>query len=322
MKVSAMAGRLLYGATLILAAHSIVVMGETCQPAPQTGSKENVEDVEKAAVCWLQANEFSRALPFLNTALEELKGSRDAAYAYYLRAKVYTGEDDIQKATADLEKAVKLEPDLAAAWSDLGVARQALLDNKGALAAFERAVEQDANDSVAQYRLGEEYLREGKPHLAVIHLEQARKLDPEDQSTLNSLQMALRQDGRDARADEVAKQLKELLHQRDLQYQRALQAVALNNEGARLQKSGDLRGAVEKYRAALQADPGQVRIRVNLAIALLRTGDWSDGLSELKRAIQANSDDVRLRAVWSDAVAQAPPGTLVDGVPARSVSVP
>ncbi|MGH9665173.1 MAG: tetratricopeptide repeat protein [Bryobacteraceae bacterium] len=139
----------------------------------------------------------------LDRAIQAFGHTADAAYPHYLRAKTYTEENRIDKAAEQLQEAVTLRPDFAEAWSDLGQARKVLLDGPGALAAFSRAVQLNPRDDIAQYRLGAEYLDEGKPHDAVEHLELACSLKPRNQSTLNSLQRALREDGRKCRGKEI-----------------------------------------------------------------------------------------------------------------------
>jgi protein O-GlcNAc transferase len=184
------------------------------------------------------------------------------------------------------QQAVSLRPDFAEAWSDLGQARKAMLDDAGALAAFERAVELSPDDSVAQYRLGAEYLRKAMFPEAIQHLREALRLNPENQSTLYCLQQALREDGQLEQAGQVKQKLAELLRKRDKASENALTAVQLNNQGASLEKAGNLRGALEKYRAALDLYPEHVGIRVNVAAALLRLGQRSQGISELREALR------------------------------------
>jgi predicted Zn-dependent protease len=84
----------------------------------------------------------------------------------------------------------------------------------------------------------------------------------------------------------------------------------MNNEGAELQKDGNLAGALEKYRAALALNPASVPIRVNFAIALLRLGQWTDGLNELHDALLRDISNPKIRAALKDAIAQAPPATV------------
>jgi tetratricopeptide (TPR) repeat protein len=202
--------------------------------------------------------------------------------------------------------AVSLRPDFAEAWSDLGQARKVLLDDAGALTAFERAVALSPDDAVAQTRLGSEYLHQTRPHDAVSHLQQAVKLNPENQSALYELQIALRADGQVEQARQARQQLAELLRRRDRASENALRAVQLNNEGAALEKAGNLRGAVEKYRAALDINPEHVGIRTNFAVALLRLGQWAEGIAELREALRRDPDNASLNAALRDALAKAP----------------
>src|SRR6185312_11871113 len=139
--------------------------------------------------------------------------------------------------------------DFAEAWSDLGEARKTELDDAGALADFKRSVDLSPGDAVAQTRLGSEYLNQGQPHAAVPHLEEAARLSPKDQSALYNLQLALREDGHAEQAEAIKQKLAKMLRAKDRAAQNALAAIQLNNQGAALEKAGDLRGALEKYRA-------------------------------------------------------------------------
>jgi tetratricopeptide (TPR) repeat protein len=258
----------------------------------------------------LAAGEFVAAGIHLDRAIHLFGPVDDAADAHYLRAKVYTAQGSVQQAGAHLEQAVSLRPKFAEAWSDLGQARRTLLDDAGALAAFEQAVNSNPQDAVAQYRLGAEYLRQSKPHLAVEHLQQAYQLNATDQSTLNALQIALRQDGNPEEANRVKQKLAELLREKARVNQNHLTAIRLNNEGAGLEKSGDLKGALAKYREAWHFYPEHVGIRVNYAIALLRLGQWTEGLNELHEALLLDPNNAQIKASLRDALAQAPPNTI------------
>ena len=258
----------------------------------------------------LQMNNPEAAALNLDRAIELFRKNAGAGFAWYLRAKIYTMHSESEKALRALNQAVVLRPDLAEAWSDLGIARKAALDDSGALAAFKRAVELKPDDAVAQYRLGSEYLREDKPHLAVEHLDLAYRGNSTDQSTLNSLQTALRRDGKPAEADRIRQELTSLLREKDQASQNAVTAVKINNEGASLQKSGDLQAALEKYSQALKLYPEHVGIRVNYAVALLRLGHWTQGLEELHEALRRDPGNSQIKAALDDALAQAPPGSV------------
>lgn len=254
----------------------------------------------------LEAGEPESAATHLDRAIELLGPKPDAAYPHYLRAKVWSQQSDVPKAAAHLQEAVRLRPDFAEAWSDLGDARKTLSDDAGALAAFERAVALAPDDAVAQTRLGSQYLEAGKAHLAVDHLQEAARLDPTNQSTLYSLQRALREDGREEQASAVKQKLAELLRNKDKEDQDLVAGIELNNQGASLEKAGDLPGALQKYRAALDRLPGHAGIRVNYAIALLRLGQWERGLAELREAVRREPQNAVFKAALDDALAQAP----------------
>jgi protein O-GlcNAc transferase len=262
------------------------------------------------------AGEFRAAAEHLDRAIEILGNSPDSAYPRYLRAKVYTDRNEVEKAAAALNEAVSLRPDFAEAWSDLGQARKAIFDDAGALAAFERAVALSPDDAVAQTRLGSEYLHLAKAHEAVPHLRQAVRLNPENQTALYGLQSALREDGHLEEAREAKQRLAELL-QRKHSNQNALQAVQLNNEGAALEKAGDLPAALEKYRAALSLDPDHIGIRTNFGIALLRLGEWNQGIAELQDAVRRDPENTVLKSALRDAISKTPPGTKVPEPPKK-----
>lgn len=254
--------------------------------------------------------DLDSAAKHLDRAIPLLGQPEDAANACYLRARIDSAQNQPRAAATLLETAVRIRPDFAQAWSDLGLTRKQLLDDAGALTAFEHAVSANPKDAVAQYRLGAEYLHQGKARLAADRLRQAYALDPSDQSTLNALQMALRQSGDIEGANHVRQQLAELLRDRDRINQNKLRAVQLNNEGAALEKSGDLRGALAKYRDAAELDPDHVGIRTNYGVALLRLGKWEEGLSELYQALQLDPKNEKLRTTLKDALSQAPKTAL------------
>jgi tetratricopeptide (TPR) repeat protein len=258
------------------------------------------------SVALLEAGEPKLAVAHLDRAILLLAKKPDAAYPKYLRAKIYTENGEVEKAAASLNAAVTLRPDFAEAWSDLGVARKALLDDAGALAAFQKSVAADPENAVAQSRLGLEYLRQGQAHQAVLSLQAAYRLNPTDQSTLNSLQLALRQDGQLEEAKRIKEKLAEVLRNIDRESQSAFAALRLNNEASVLEKAGDLAGAREKYRQALVRDPTHIGIRVNFAVVSLRMGHWAEGLSELREALRREPANAQIKAALADALEQAP----------------
>ena len=87
----------------------------------------------------LQNAQPDAAAGHLDRAIKIFGNTPDAAHPHYLRAKIYTERNEIEKAAAELQQAVALRPDFAEAWSDLGEARKNLLDDDGAFAAYQRS---------------------------------------------------------------------------------------------------------------------------------------------------------------------------------------
>ena len=224
-----------------------------------------------------QAGELGPAGEHLDRAIELQGNTRAAAYAHYLRAKVWAGQDQNEKSIAEFQKAVQLRPDYSEAWSDLGGMRRLALDQAGAVRALERAVALTPNNALAQYRLGQLYLQEGKALKAVAHLKQALSLAPDDRATLYNLMIALRKTGHLEEAKPIEARMAELQHQSSRASEVGLAATGLNSEGVQLEKSGDIRAALAKYRAALDLDPTGFGFRLNYALALCRLGRWQDG---------------------------------------------
>ena len=243
------------------------------------------------ALILAQAGELGPAGEHLDRAIELQGNTRAAAYAHYLRAKVWGGQNQNEKSIAEFRRAVELRPDYAEAWSDLGGMRRLTLDRVGAVQALERAVALKPDDALAQYRLGQLYLQEGRTLKAVAHLKQALALVPDDRATLYNLMLALRKTGRFEEAKPIEARMSELQHQSDRASQVGLASSRLNSEGVDLEKSGDIRAALAKYRAALDLDPTGFGFRLNYALALCRLGRWQDGEVELREVLRVDPDN-------------------------------
>jgi tetratricopeptide (TPR) repeat protein len=80
-------------------------------------------------------------------------------------------------------------------------------------------------------------------------------------------------------------------HQNDRASEVGFAASGLNNEGIQLEKLGDIRSALAKYRAALDLDPTGYGFRLNYALAVCRLGRWQDGILELREVLQVDPDN-------------------------------
>jgi hypothetical protein len=92
-------------------------------------------------------------------------------------------------------------------------------------------------------------------------------------------------------AKPVETRIAELKRQSDRASEVGLAATGLNCEGAQLEKSGGIRAAPTKYRAALDLDPAGFGFGLNAAIALCRLGRWQHGVVELREGLRLDPDN-------------------------------
>ena len=252
-----------------------------------------------------EEGELISAGDHLEQAIKLQGDVRAAAYTHYLRAKIWGAQNQIDKSIDELEKSIQLRQEYAEAWSDLGGMRRLSLDSSGAVQALEKAVALNPHDSTAQYRLGQLYLQGGETVKALDHLKIALLGDPSDVATLYSLDRALRKAGKLEEAKPIEKQLAGQRAKSDRASTVALAASRLNDQGIALEKSGDVRAALAKYRAALDLDPTGTGFQLNYGLALCRLGRWDDGIAELREVLRLDPDNQQAAKALYIAIDQA-----------------
>ena len=238
-----------------------------------------------------QAGELISAGNHLDQAIKIQGDVRAAAYTHYLRGKIWLAQKETTKSESELQIAVKLRPNYAEAWSDLGGVRRLEGDSEGARQALEQAVALDSGDEKAQYRLGAQCLENGEPHKAVDHFRKALRHDPDDRATLYNLALALRRDGQASEAQRVADKLSKIFQTRNNAAALGSAIGELNDAGMRLEKSGDVKAALVKYRAGLDLDPSDIVVRLNYGLALCRLARWQEGAEELREVLRLDPNN-------------------------------
>lgn len=241
------------------------------------------------ALLLAQRKEFALARAQLEAAIKTQKSS-SAAYSRYLIAQTHLEEDDLEKALEEIDAATSLRPDYGEAYFSRGLIRKRLLDEAGAFEAFKGAAALLPNDPAAQYHLGASYLRRGEIEKAITCLRNSLELRPQHRQALFQLCRALNAAGRTKDAEACQQSLSAMAHgELDAA---DLRAGDLNNEGVELEKTGDLGGALEKYRAALKINTLNTVFRRNAGLVLCRLERWEEGVAELKEVVKADPEDV------------------------------
>lgn len=108
----------------------------------------------------------------------------------------YAKQGQLDKAIAEFEEAIRLDPNYVKAHVNLGIAyaKQGMFDK--AIAAYEEAIRLDPNIVEAHYNLGNAYAEQGMLDEAIAEYKEALKLNPDDVNTHLNLGVTYRDLGK------------------------------------------------------------------------------------------------------------------------------
>lgn len=243
------------------------------------------------ALILAQTGELPQAHQHLDRAISLYGSAQPAAKAYFVRAKVWSAQEDNDNAIADLEKATNLDSRYADAWFDLSQLKHSKGDLDAALAAAQKTIDLNPKNAEAQSWLGRCLLEHGDAPQAVKHLQIARSLGRDDKTTLYALVRALRATGKIQDARQLEEKIVDQQHLDTHANEVLFTASGLNQQGLNLEHQGDILGALDKYRAAVELDPAGYGFRLNYALALCRTGRWQDAVTQLHQVLKQDPDN-------------------------------
>ena len=224
----------------------------------------------------------------------EMLAPNEFRWAYYL-GYLYTQMDQLPKAAASLERALKLKPDYTAGKLRLAQVYIDLNQHQRAERILQKTVEVEDWRAVSLFYLGQIALERRTYPTAINLLERALRERPQDSRIHYPLAMAYRAIGDVDRAQEhlalygegqpqiidpEVDQLKQLISGVRPHFLRASAAV----------KKRDYPAAVEAYTQALKFVPDDADVRVSLARSLYLTGDRESALEQLGEALRLAPD--------------------------------
>ncbi len=138
-----------------------------------------------------------------------------------------------------------------------------------------------SDNDVAQYCLGNAFLKKGSANEAIVHYQKALKITPDYTEVHNNLGNALCQNGM---VDEA------MVH-----YQKALEikpdyAEANFNLGNALLQKGHVDEAISHYQKALEIKPGYAEANFNLGNALRQKGAVDEAIAHYHKALEVKPD--------------------------------
>ena len=122
----------------------------------------------------------TRATPTapLPTSIRRSSSIANYAVALYNRGNAYYEKKDYDRAIADYDAAIKLNPNYAAAYNSRGLAYDEKRDSDRAIADFSQSIKLNPNDPLVYNNRGFAYRNKGDTDRAIADYQQAIKLDP------------------------------------------------------------------------------------------------------------------------------------------------
>ncbi|MBK1621080.1 hypothetical protein CKO42_22180 [Lamprobacter modestohalophilus] len=165
-------------------------------------------DPQQAIIDLLNAGDYARAAPMLETLLQ---ANPNDHMALYNLGMVYSDQGRLDDARGLLKRATDLAPDHAHSWTALGVAALRMNDVDAARPALEKAVALEPHNLYAQRTLGTLQAMTGDANAALDTLRTATRLGPNDPITLLSLAQTLLDQDPAAHADEADGLLRQVM---------------------------------------------------------------------------------------------------------------
>src|SRR5262245_28793344 len=219
------------------------------------------------------------------------------ALAHILRGGAYRNRNNTEKALADYNSAMRLDPKRAALCRGLIHATSKEYDN--AIAQFTEAIRLDPKDILAYNSRGNAYSAKGDHDQSIADYTKAIEIDPSYVLALSNRSNGYR-----------------IKHQYDLAIadaSRALQldanyAVAYANRGLAYGGKGDNDRALADFTKAIEIDPKYARAYDSRGVAYWRKGDKDRAIADYSKAIEA--DKKSLNAYINRGIARRAKGDI------------
>lgn len=249
---------------------------KTLQLRPQA-----VEAQEALAALELSRRDFAS----LSTSAEALiKLLPASAVGYVYRAVAEQSQGNPKAAEGDLNKAIEVAPKNPLGYTTLGELETAQKRFPEAEREFQRALQVDPNSITAVRDLVREYLAESRPAdaLAYIRSQLAKAPDNVNYNLLLGELLAGQKDYPGAEAA-LSKAVGLTKDDRGMAAELTLLAQAQTAQGANDR-------AIATYQRAIQANPRDVRLYVEVGVLYERQGNWQQAQSLYQKALQVQPD--------------------------------
>jgi tetratricopeptide (TPR) repeat protein len=280
----------------------------------------------QSAVAQYNAGHFSEAASQLEKLLPRASKSFEV---HELLGLVYAAESQSEQSIEQLQIAVRLKPDSAAARTNL--ATGLLRASKSALAEeqFRKALTLEPNDFQANHNLAEFYLQSGKIADALPLLEKAQQINPSAYDNAYNLALAYFLTGRINESRQLVQKLSQqkdtgelhnLLGKINEKDGKFIEAANEFETAARMDPNEDnlfvwgselllhrtYEPAIQVFQQATQRFPTSPRLWIGLGMALYSRGRYEESIKALLQAADLNPNDPRCYLFLSKAYLSSP----------------
>jgi lipoprotein NlpI len=201
------------------------------------------------------------------------------AYAYSSRGLAYDHKGNLDRADPDYNEAIRLDPKYAQAYFNRGNAYYQKGDDDRAIADYSEAIRLDPKYAYAYNNRGTAYDRQGDVDRAIVDYNEAIRLDPKFAQAYSSRGLAYYQKGDFDRAIANYGEAIRL----DPKY-----AYAYNNRGNAYYHKHDENRAIAEYTEAIRLDPKYAQAYFNRGVANLYAGRLPKALADLGQSSELN----------------------------------
>jgi lipoprotein NlpI len=201
------------------------------------------------------------------------------AYAYSSRGLAYDHKGDLGHADPDYNEAIRLDPKYAQAYFNRGNAYYQTGDDDRAIADYSEAIRLDPKYAYAYNNRGTAYDRKGDDDRAIADYNEAIRLDPKFAQAYSSRGLTYYQKGD---LDHAIADYGEAIRL-DPKY-----AYAYNNRGNAYYHKHDENRAISDYNEAIRLDPKYAQAYFNRGVANLYAGSLPKALADLGRSSELN----------------------------------
>ena len=223
--------------------------------APALGQAQSVDTLFLQGLAAQYAGDYAQAEVIWR---QVLRLAPDSAGAYYNLGNALYGQGRFSEAEAAHREAIRLKPDNAIAYYSLGIALQKQGRSSEAEAAYREAIRLNPDYARAYIGLGNALADQRRLGEAEAAYREAIRLDPDYAAAYINLGVTLSAQGRLAEAEAAFLEAIRLDPNN---------ALAYNNLGATLADRGRYEEAIALYEQALQIDPEYTTAQNNLAEA-------------------------------------------------------